>query len=126
MKKNWGTFTKFWLILSIVVGVLALLGVGGMLVRIFSLRSNPNINLELYNKALMLLGAAAVIVVLGLAATVWLMRSKSPKALYSVIALDVVNSLISLVNGQVSQAIGGIAGAVIIWLLCRKVVFDLE
>ena len=125
-KKKWGTFTKFWFGLSIVVGVLALLGAGGMLAKMLPLRGNPNINIELYNKAIMLMGAAIVIVVLGLAATIWLMKSKSPKALYSVICLDIVNVIISLVNGQMPQAIGGVIGAVIIWLLCRKVVFDIE
>ena len=125
-KKNWGTFTKIWFGLSIAVSVLALFGVGAMLVRLQSLGGNPNVNAALYQRAVTLLWAAAAIVVLGLAATIWLIKSKSSKALYTVTGISILNVIISLVNNQMPQAVGGVIGAVIIWLLCRKVVFDIE
>ena len=125
-KRKWGTFTKFWFGLSITAGVLVLAGGVMAFMGLLSYRGNPNLNTALYNKALIMMGAGIVIVVLGLAAMIWLIKSKTPKALYSVIGLSVLNVIISLVSGQMPQAVGGVIGAVIIWLLCRKVVFDLE
>ena len=125
-KKKWSTFTKIWFGLSITVGVLGLFGVGTMLAGLVSAQGNPNITPDIYQKAVVIMSALLVVVVLGLAATIWLMKSKSPKALYTVTGISVLNMIISLLNGQIPQAIGGLIGAVIIWLLCRKVVFDIE
>ena len=125
-KKKWSTFTKIWFGLSITVGVLGLFGVGTMFAGLVSAQGNPNITPDIYQKAVVIMSALLVVVVLGLAATIWLMKSKSPKALYTVTGISVLNMIISLLNGQIPQAIGGLIGAVIIWLLCRKVVFDIE
>lgn len=125
-KKKWGTFTKIWFGLSIVTGTLTLLGVGTMLAGLVSAKDNPNITADMYQQSVMVMAVLVVIVASGLASTIWLMKSKSPKALYTVTGISVLSMIIALLNKQVIQAVGGLIGAVILWLLCRKVVFDID
>ena len=125
-KRKWGTFTKIWFGISIVVGVLAVVGGGIAFIGLLSAKGNPNIPVDMYNKLVVVMGFAVVVAALGLAATIWLMKSKSPQALYSVLGISAVSAIVTLLNGQIPQTLGGAAGAVIIWLLCRKVVFDIE
>ena len=125
-KKKWGTFTKIWFGLSIVVGVLGLLGTGTMLVGVIGTKGNPYVNSDMYQQAVMMMVMLFVIMLAGLVSTIWLIKTKSPKALYTVTGISVLSIIIALLNKQVIQAVGGLIGAVILWLLCRKVVFDIE
>ena len=125
-KKKWGTFTKIWFGLSIVVGVLGLLGTGTMLVGVIGTKGNPYVNSDMYQQAVMMMVMLFVIMLAGLVSTIWLIKTKSPKALYTVTGISVLSIIIALLNKQFPQAVGGLIGAVILWLLCRKVVFDIE
>ena len=125
-KKKWSTFTKIWFGLSIVVGVLGLLGTGTMLVGVIGTKGNPYVNSDMYQQAVMMMVMPFVIMLSGLVSTIWLIKTKTPKALYTVTGISVLSIIIALLNKQVIQAVGGLIGAVILWLLCRKVVFDIE
>ena len=125
-KKKWSTFTKIWFGLSIVVGVLGLLGTGTMLVGVIGTKGNPYVNSDMYQQAVMMMVMLFVIMLAGLVSTIWLIKTKTPKALYTVTGISVLSIIIALLNKQVIQAVGGLIGAVILWLLCRKVVFDIE
>ena len=125
-KKKWSTFTKIWFGLSIVVGVLGLLGTGTMLVGVIGTKGNPYVNSDMYQQAVMMMVMLLVIMLSGLVSTIWLIKTKTPKALYTVTGISVLSIIIALLNKQVIQAVGGLIGAVILWLLCRKVVFDIE
>ena len=125
-KKKWSTFTKIWFGLSIVVGVLGLLGTGTMLVGVIGTKGNPYVNSDMYQQAVMMMVMLFVIMLAGLVSTIWLIKAKTPKALYTVTGISVLSIIIALLNKQVIQAVGGLIGAVILWLLCRKVVFDIE
>ncbi|MBQ3448069.1 MAG: hypothetical protein IJG37_10540 [Synergistaceae bacterium] len=125
-KKKWSTFTKIWFGLSIVVGVLGLLGTGTMLVGVIGTKGNPYVNSDMYQQAVMMMVMLFVIMLSGLVSTIWLIKTKTPKALYTVTGISVLSIIIALLNKQVIQAVGGLIGAVILWLLCRKVVFDIE
>ena len=125
-KKKWGTFTKIWFGLSIVVGVLGLVGTGTMLVGVIGTKGNPYVNSDMYQQAVMMMVMLFVIMLAGLVSTIWLIKTKSPKALYTVTGISVLSIIIALLNKQFPQAVGGLIGAVILWLLCRKVVFDIE
>ena len=125
-KKKWSTFTKIWFGLSIVVGVLGLLGTGTMLVGVIGTKGNPYVNSDMYQQAVMMMVMLFVIMLSGLVSTIWLIKTKTPKALYTVTGISVLSIIIALLNKQFPQAVGGLIGAVILWLLCRKVVFDIE
>ncbi len=125
-KKKWGTLTKICFGLSIAVDILGLFGVGTMLAGLMSMTDNPNITPELHQQATVIMSALFVIILLVLAATIWLIKTKSPKALYTLTGIFVLNMIVSLLGGEFPKAAGALLDAVIIWLLCRKVVFDIE